>query len=78
MVTGDVVQSLRTRLSFHNGLVGYVYLVDEEGLIRWQAHAEPAQSELDAMVTCTEQLLCGDPPATVKKKENRDKKGANT
>lgn len=57
MLADECVPMLHSQLSLHNKLVGYVFLVDGEGKIRWQAHAEPAQSELQAMVTCTNELI---------------------
>ncbi len=57
MLADEHVPLLHSKLSLHNRLVGYVFLLDEEGKIRWQAHSEPAQSELQAMVSCTNELV---------------------
>ena len=57
MLSGGVVGTLRADLEIHNGLVGYVFLVDSMGRIRWRAHAEPAKSEVEAMIKCTYDLV---------------------
>eukprot|EP01138_Halocafeteria_seosinensis_P000452 gb/GECG01000466.1/.p1 GENE.gb/GECG01000466.1/~~gb/GECG01000466.1/.p1 ORF type:complete len:294 (+),score=25.53 gb/GECG01000466.1/:1-882(+) len=42
--------------SIHNRAYGFVYLVDQEGQIRWRAHGLPEHGETDAMVKCAEGL----------------------
>lgn len=55
--TGKMALELRQALSIHSSMVGYAFLLDGEGLIRWRAHATPTQEELQWMTKCT-QLLC--------------------
>lgn len=55
--SGKVVPELRKTLEVHNSFLGYAYLLDKEGLVRWKAHALPTQKELQTMTACTKQLL---------------------
>jgi hypothetical protein len=48
---------LRQALDIHSSMVGYAYLLDGEGLIRWRAHAIPTQDELLGLTRCTQLLL---------------------
>lgn len=40
-----------------NEIVGHAYLVDCNGLIRWKAHANPAELEINHMLDCSQLLL---------------------
>lgn len=55
--TGKMASELRQALRIHSSMVGYAYLLDGEGLIRWRAHATPTQEELQSMVRCTQELI---------------------
>lgn len=35
------------KLSIHNRMMGYVFIVDKEGKVQWSAHGPPVASELD-------------------------------
>ena len=47
----------RKRLEVHNSIIGYAFLVDREGHVRWRAHGKPTERELEAMTNCCRQLL---------------------
>ena len=55
--TGKMASELRRALDVHNSFVGYAYLLDKEGLVRWKAHAMPTPEELQTIITCTQKLL---------------------
>lgn len=57
LCTGKKASELRMALRIHSSIVGYAYLLDGEGLIRWQAHATPTQGELQAMTKCAGELI---------------------
>ena len=44
-------------LGVHNSIIGYAFLVDPEGLVRWKAHAKPTEKELKYMIKCTRELI---------------------
>ena len=54
---GKDVPKMRETLQLGNSMVGYVFLLDKEGRIRWKAHASPTQYELQALLRCSRQLL---------------------
>ena len=54
---GKKVSELRTILDLHSSIVGYAYLLDRDGLIRWQAHATPTNEELQGMTKSAQSLL---------------------
>lgn len=51
------MQELMQALEVGNTIVGHVYLVDNEGLIRWRAHAVPTVQETNTLLKCSQQLL---------------------
>ncbi len=53
---GKAASELRSCLDIHNSLLGYAYLLDREGLIRWRAHAQPTERELQRMIKCSTEL----------------------
>lgn len=55
--TGEMAVELRQALGVHSSMVGYAFLLDGDGLIRWRAHAAPTQQELEGMTKCTRILL---------------------
>ena len=57
LVCSEGVEQLRVDLEIGNSIVGYAYLVDKEGLIRWRAHASPTEREIRAMIKNTRKLL---------------------
>ncbi|EDO44976.1 predicted protein [Nematostella vectensis] len=40
-----------------NVIVGYAFLVDSHGRVRWKAHGTPTQEELQYMTDCTNMLI---------------------
>lgn len=50
------MQELMQALEVGNTIVGHVYLVDNEGLIRWRAHAVPTVQETNTLLKCSQQL----------------------
>ena len=53
---GKKAAELRKRLDIHSSIVGYAYLLDSDGLIRWRAHATPTHEEVQALITCARNL----------------------
>eukprot|EP00897_Mesotaenium_endlicherianum_P000534 jgi/Mesen1/10481/ME000083S09988 len=49
--------NLRNALQMRNRLVGYAYLVDRQGRVRWRASGAASSEEIQHMLTCTSQLL---------------------
>ena len=45
------------KLKVHNRTLGYAFLVDWDGDVRWMAHHKPAESELTSLLAVTEDLL---------------------
>ena len=45
-----------TALGMSNRLLGYAFLVDSKGLVRWKGSGEASPSEVEAMLSCTEEL----------------------
>lgn len=45
------------KIAVHNRMMGYVYLIDSNGYIRWRAHGRPFDGELDALVRATKLLV---------------------
>lgn len=50
-------RTIRATLSVHNSLIGYAFLVDQKGLIRWSAHGKPTERELRSLTYCTSKLM---------------------
>lgn len=48
---------VRKTLSIHNSIIGYAFLLDSKGLIRWRAHGYPNEREINALLKCTSQLI---------------------
>ncbi|KAJ7526302.1 hypothetical protein O6H91_16G001200 [Diphasiastrum complanatum] len=48
---------VRKMLNIKNRLSGYVFLLDEEGYVRWQASGMATPEELSFMVSCTSRLI---------------------
>ena len=57
LYNGRDVAELRKTLQLGNSIVGYVFLLDQEGRIRWRAHASPTQQEIHTLLRCSGQLL---------------------
>lgn len=57
LYTEKNVSEIRKMLQLDNSLIGYVFLLDSEGWIRWRAHASPTKHEITALLNCTRQLL---------------------
>ena len=55
--TGTGVSEIVNSLQIGNTIVGYVHLLDKEGVVRWRAHATPTEREIQSMLKCTRQLL---------------------
>lgn len=49
----DEIQRL---LNIKNIILGYAYLVDKNGFIRWTAHASPTEGEIQALLNLTQRL----------------------
>lgn len=64
---GDLGAAERDALGITNLLVGYVYLVDGEGRVRWRAHGEPTEREIDCLRRGAEALLSGSAVKKAKK-----------
>lgn len=47
----------RKELHITNVLTGYVFLLDEQGRVRWQAYGQSTEEEVSSMVSCTNMLL---------------------
>jgi len=56
LVTEDVA-AIMQGLGVDNPIVGYAFVCDGMGRIRWQAHGEPTDAELATMCSGAEQLL---------------------
>lgn len=50
------LKSIKKKI-MENEIVGHAYLVDCNGLIRWKAHANPAELEINHMLDCSQLLL---------------------
>jgi ATPase complex subunit ATP10 len=48
---------IRVQLKMRNALVGWVYLIDSHGRVRWTAHGEATPTEIESMLRLTESLL---------------------
>lgn len=57
LYTGRDVVKIRETLQLTNSIVGYVFLLDREGRVRWRAHASPSKQEISALFSCTNHLL---------------------
>ena len=55
--SGADAAEVRKSLKLKNLIVGYVFLLDTKGRIRWRAHATPTSRELEALVACTRKLV---------------------
>jgi hypothetical protein len=47
----------KKHLLIHNSIIGYVFLLDENGYIRWTSHGYPKPLEIDLLIRCTNDLL---------------------
>ncbi len=59
LVCSEGVESVKSGLAIGNSIVGYAYLVDKEGRVRWRAHATPNEREIKALIKCTKTLMNG-------------------
>ncbi|XP_064385147.1 uncharacterized protein LOC135334040 isoform X2 [Halichondria panicea] len=57
LVCSEGVESVKSGLAIGNSIVGYAYLVDKEGRVRWKAHATPNEREIKALIKCTKTLM---------------------
>ena len=55
--SGKDVPEIRETLQLRNSMIGYVFLLDREGRIRWKAHASPTEYEIESLLRCSQQLL---------------------
>jgi len=53
----DITEDILAGLGVHNRAIGYTFLVDRQGYIRWGMHGQPEQEELDTVVRCTREVL---------------------
>ena len=51
------VDRFQRAMEMPNRLTGYVYLLDDEHLIRWRGCGFPEEGELQTLVSCTDELL---------------------
>ena len=51
---------IRRLLDVKNVLIGYAYLIDRHGFIRWKAHATPTHKEIENLLNLTRKLSSGD------------------
>jgi hypothetical protein len=51
------VDHIADRLRVHNRMMGWVFLVDGGGHVRWRAHGEPLEGEADAMLRAAGALV---------------------
>ena len=49
--------NIKKTLLIHNSIIGYAFLVDKNGRIRWSSHGIPDSGELNSMIKCTHELL---------------------
>jgi hypothetical protein len=56
-VSAMEVDHLADRLRVHNRMMGWAFLVDGSGLVRWRAHGEPREGEADAMLRAAATLV---------------------
>ena len=57
LVCSEGVESVKSGLNIGNTIVGYAYLLDKEGRVRWRAHASPNEREIKALIKCTKTLM---------------------
>lgn len=57
LLSGQNIELEQEAIGFHNKHVGYTYLVDEKGRIRWAGGAFAEQAEKNALRACTAVLL---------------------
>lgn len=57
MCYAGAFDSVKRKLELHNSIIGYAYLLDREGAVRWTAHGKPSEEELNAMALCCQELL---------------------
>ncbi|KAI0346443.1 hypothetical protein BDW22DRAFT_1461829 [Trametopsis cervina] len=57
MISSQNMDYIRKDMGLTNKYIGYVYLVDEQCRIRWAGCADPQPAEIQALKTCTGQLL---------------------
>ncbi|SPO26617.1 related to ATP10 - F1F0 ATPase complex assembly protein [Ustilago trichophora] len=57
LLSGGISDGEKEAIALHNKHVGYTYLVDEEGRIRWAGCAFAEQAESNALLACTGVLL---------------------
>lgn len=51
------IQTLMRQNLIGNMVVGYAYIIDREGYVRWKACAKPDDDELKSMVEATKLLM---------------------
>lgn len=54
---GSKLDQILAALGVHNPMVGFAYLTDAAGRIRWQAHSHPSDTELASMAASARALL---------------------
>lgn len=59
IVKQGVTDEIRSQVGLVNGKVGYVYLVDGQGKIRWAASGVATDDEIEALVKGMERLING-------------------
>ena len=57
LYAGRDAHEVRKTLQLRNSIIGYVFLLDRQGKIRWRAHASPTQKEIAALLNCARHLL---------------------
>ncbi|KAJ9479666.1 Mitochondrial ATPase complex subunit ATP10 [Pseudozyma hubeiensis] len=57
LLSSDNIELLKDALGYHNKHVGYTYLVDEVGKVRWAGGGFAEQKESEALLACTGVLL---------------------
>lgn len=57
LLSSDNIELIKDALGYHNKHVGYTYLVDESGRIRWAGGAFAEHAECTALKACTGVLL---------------------
>lgn len=57
MILYDTIRIKRKAMGMHNKVLGWINLVDEFGYIRWQAHGNATEEELQTLMALTDRLL---------------------
>ena len=63
LVTFEDPAPLRRALRLENRLVGYAFLVDAAGYVRWRGCGEATPDEVEALLACTMELCAQEPDA---------------